>query len=257
MVRVFALAVLALLAPLEGGGVMFAAKQIYLGRCAKAAPTAKSYVQDGLIAIWDGIENAGYGVHDANATTWKDLVGSRDLKLFSGAYFKDNSLYAPNSSKGAYYEFKIDALFCDSCFLVSANTALAGYNDTSVFALGDSVGLGLTAMTGSSGYGINYIRNSATRISFINRNIVNVPCSVAVDFSSMKAYVGSVPQTMGTIGASANKSSSFSLLGRRDVNGEAFYGPREMFSLRLYSRALTADEIAANYAIDKERFNLP
>ena len=27
--------------------------------------------------------------------------------------------------------------------------------------------------------------------------------------------------------------------------------------LRLYSRALTADEIAANYAIDKARFGLP
>ena len=29
------------------------------------------------------------------------------------------------------------------------------------------------------------------------------------------------------------------------------------YSLRVYSRALTADEIAHNYAIDKERFNLP
>jgi hypothetical protein len=28
-------------------------------------------------------------------------------------------------------------------------------------------------------------------------------------------------------------------------------------AVRLYSRALTADEIAANYAVDKARFNLP
>ena len=27
-------------------------------------------------------------------------------------------------------------------------------------------------------------------------------------------------------------------------------------NIRLYSRALTADEIAANYAIDKARFNI-
>ena len=27
-------------------------------------------------------------------------------------------------------------------------------------------------------------------------------------------------------------------------------------SLRVYSRALTADEVAANYAVDKARFNL-
>ena len=31
----------------------------------------------------------------------------------------------------------------------------------------------------------------------------------------------------------------------------------KMFALRLYSRALAAEEVAANYAIDKERFNLP
>ena len=36
--------------------------------------TARSYVQDGLVAMWDGIENAGWGVHDNNATNWVDLV---------------------------------------------------------------------------------------------------------------------------------------------------------------------------------------
>ena len=37
----------------------------------KRTPTAKDYVQDGLLALWDGIENAGWGTHDVNATTWK------------------------------------------------------------------------------------------------------------------------------------------------------------------------------------------
>lgn len=40
--------------------------------------TAKDYVQDGLVAMWDGIENAGWGVHDSNATVWKDLVSEVD-----------------------------------------------------------------------------------------------------------------------------------------------------------------------------------
>ena len=33
--------------------------------------------------------------------------------------------------------------------------------------------------------------------------------------------------------------------------------PIEVYNIRLYSRALTASEIAANYAIDKARFGLP
>ena len=37
--------------------------------------TAADYVQDGLIALWDGIENVGWGEHDDNATSWIDLTG--------------------------------------------------------------------------------------------------------------------------------------------------------------------------------------
>ena len=37
---------------------------------------AFSYIQTGLVACYDGIENAGAGVHDPNATTWVDLTGN-------------------------------------------------------------------------------------------------------------------------------------------------------------------------------------
>ena len=49
--------------------------------------TARDYVQDGLIAMWDGIENAGWGTHDPNATVWKDLAGNRDFSLTSHGLF--------------------------------------------------------------------------------------------------------------------------------------------------------------------------
>jgi hypothetical protein len=45
----------------------------------------------------------------------------------------------------------------------------------------------------------------------------------------------------------------------RTLNPLGFDYPSDgdYYSLRLYSRALTASEIAANYTIDKARFNLP
>lgn len=45
------------------------------------AYTSASYVQDGLIAQWDGIDNTGIGVHDPGAKVWKDLTGNYDLTL--------------------------------------------------------------------------------------------------------------------------------------------------------------------------------
>lgn len=38
-----------------------------------SSPTAKNYVQDGLVAMWDGIENAGWKTHRSNLPV--DLIG--------------------------------------------------------------------------------------------------------------------------------------------------------------------------------------
>ena len=47
-----------------------------VGGVALADIQVDSYVQDGLISQWDGIDNAGTGTHDPNVTTWKELVGN-------------------------------------------------------------------------------------------------------------------------------------------------------------------------------------
>ena len=55
------------------------------------SPTAKDYIQDGLVAMWDGIENAGWGTHNSSATTWKDLLGGQELE-FSGTTVNADSV---------------------------------------------------------------------------------------------------------------------------------------------------------------------
>ena len=51
--------------------------------------TSANYVQDGLIAQWDGIDNVGIGGHDPSATVWKDLAGTNDLSLLTGGSWSD------------------------------------------------------------------------------------------------------------------------------------------------------------------------
>ena len=46
-----------------------------LAGSSSAAPTSRSYIQKGLAACYDGVENAGAGVHDPHAATWVDLTG--------------------------------------------------------------------------------------------------------------------------------------------------------------------------------------
>jgi hypothetical protein len=63
---------------------------------------SSSYVQSGLIAQWDGINNAGTGTHDPTATTWKDLKGSLDMTLTDkGSWTADGNALFCNNGAGA------------------------------------------------------------------------------------------------------------------------------------------------------------
>jgi hypothetical protein len=64
---------------------------------ASATATAKSYVQDGLVAMWDGEWNAGRGTHDPNATVWKDLVNNTDIQITDAGRFNDHKLVCDGS----------------------------------------------------------------------------------------------------------------------------------------------------------------
>ena len=46
---------------------------------AVADAASRAYVQRGLVAQYDGIDNAGTGSHDSTATTWKNLTGDTSL----------------------------------------------------------------------------------------------------------------------------------------------------------------------------------
>ena len=48
--------------------------------------SAKSYVQEGLYAQWDGIENAGWGTHDSAAQKPIELAGGGFLLVADGLF---------------------------------------------------------------------------------------------------------------------------------------------------------------------------
>lgn len=49
------------------------------------------YARNGLVAWWDGIWNAGIGVHDSNAASWVDLVDGTAYALVDTGSWDDNS----------------------------------------------------------------------------------------------------------------------------------------------------------------------
>ena len=60
--------------------------------------TAADYIQDGLIAMYDGIENVGIGQHDNAATNWIDLVGTNSGVLAGIIEWGANCLHMKGSN---------------------------------------------------------------------------------------------------------------------------------------------------------------
>ena len=223
-------------------------------------PTAKSYVQNGLVAMWDGIENAGWGVHDENATVWKDLVGNRDLTFVNGVTIGDDYAEGGDNLVVGVDPFEYTTIE----MVIAPGDSLSLYSQHVLMYSGVSGNstprwLMYSKYINRSTYGVHYYRDK-TPNAFETRQttgLTKINCTIIYQDGYSRdvtsGYVnGNIAANTTCSGNVGGRISSFALgnaLGRGSGG--------KWFNCRLYSRALTADEIAANYAIDKERFNLP
>lgn len=218
-----------------------------------AVPTARDYIQDGLIAMWDGIENAGWGVHDASARTWKNLVGDIDLPLDdypSQIYFTSNSLYTSNGRLAERQDVEtIDGpITYEVCwvrvnkFNQSADTR-CNYGQCNL----DIFNGQFWHKTSSDGGIMSPVNGRAQE---------SVPFTMSVVGTMGGSWQTLIPYVNATQISGSKYSSSISTQGIRI--GSGWNVPiSKHHNIRVYSRALSAEEIAHNYKIDKERFNLP
>ena len=213
--------------------------------------TAKDYVQNGLIAMWDGIENTGWGVHDASATVWKDLMGMANITLHNAQIYSDH-IYFPQVN--GYGEAAFPQSYGAIEVVLSKNVRT---NNSAYYS--NIICIGTTY----SGYGLCAPRGFLT-------DTYDVETAPYVSISDGELFSATLnksgPSTIaiaknGAMGADGELASgSRYASGSNSINGSSTSTRNSdlwIRSIRLYSHVLTAEEIAANYAVDKARFNLP
>jgi len=236
-----------------------AARQFFEKRVAPTpqVPTARDYVQTGLVAMWDGIENAGWGVHDASAAAWKDLIGERDATVASAGSWKDNALHCDGTTYGAIFAQSYDGFrTLEACYKFGGGTN-GGVGFLCVVSSGNGNGVLINRDDGSFGFGYY-----AGRPYFLGGPTVGASATVVGVWDADPAsnrntsqYVNGVVVTT-TGGSNPGFGSGGSIVfGARQDGARPVVA--DIYCMRLYDRSLTAAEIAANYAIDKARFNLP
>ena len=255
-------------AHVEGGGVMQIASRVSMWSGART-PTAKDYVQDGLVAMWDGIENAGWGTHADTLSTWRDLTGNGyNMTVNSEATIGANSV-GGNNIWVAYYKnatipfwsASVVGLLPDTGaqrFLFCGSPTAADGKFVYVHPNGSYGRIGLSQRNTQN---VNYVAIPYPEGVMGRLAGIHVNYGKGSTFGATDAYVNAIPQTLDTGSYPYNNAGSFFSVGTRLTNtgnpASSFNYGGTVCNIRLYSRALTAEEIARNYNIDKLRFNLP
>lgn len=215
---------------------------------------SSSYVQSGLIAQWDGIDNAGTGTHDPNATVWKDLKGSLDMTLTTkgrwnilGNALHVNGMGAQGTSAAPAYKtieivFKMSKMNGQVLFASGLKSRIVALDprdsaEKQVYFNGN----------GSSGgndkcfkWTLDTEALCTAAATYADDNVANVYCDGTVRDDGNHANNWLVGDAKVAVG------------GRLLNESYPWFG--EIYAIRLYDTVLTAKEIAANAAIDRARF---
>ena len=224
---------------------------------AKSGYTAKDYVQDGLIAMWDGIENAGWGQHNPNSTVWKDLVsGDYDFLLNAGKTldFRNEGIdFDGGETNYDVAEIKNEIMVDGEC-TVEFVGLIRGTKYGVPFCF-NSNGFRIATSPENDYRGFSF---KGGRLTSVKNNIVhhenaNVSCVLYTSKSVKNTYLNG--RYLGENGDIISYETTKSGMIKIAYGNGVFNGV--INCVRIYNRSLEQTEIAANYAIDKARFNLP
>lgn len=234
--------------------MMIAARNAFLMSGGK--PTARDYVQSGLTAMWDGIENAGWGQRNSTASSWLDLIGGR---VFSGscgwsdtaATFNGSQILSGTASEeiadsdamtieAVCWATNITGVTASTCCYVYAPKSYPGGKNYREVWFGKHLAV----------FGSKFVSGKAITAT-------TTPRSYSFDYSNSLGYRDGVS-------ASLVASPDYWHVSRPSIGGSYDYNASTarlmmigaIHSIRVYSRALSAAEVAANYAIDAARFGL-
>lgn len=234
----------------------------------KAPSWTNPYVTDGLMAFWDGEWNSGGGLHDATSNTIVDVSGNgRDATLASGWSVGDKSFIASDRysvgiarKAGEFDELVAAGGYTIECVFKPNGTGDACY-------IGNGCGFGAYSGTLFRHQAVNQYRGSgvSATVAYDTRqdivgNSWHFALSVSLGLSTKTFVNGSLGNNRANVGGLVGdlypQYVGLTINGVWRNANAGITGGGEFYCVRYYKGALTDEQIAANYAVDKARFNL-
>ena len=230
------------------------------------------YVTNGLVAMWDGEDNQGTGVHVESATNWVDLAGKHAALTFETAPIVLPNAYDVSQGGGtisscadiaqALYDGHATVEIVAACKSYKADgTLFSCVNDSSQRIAWARTHDGSNSCRGMVA-GVEYCADRAYT------PYPNLECPVetveafAFVFGDENCRIFQNGQTTSPAATVVKKDTVctpsgawFSLGQRFSFNQKsAAIADARIYCVRVYDRILSADEIAANHAQDVARF---
>lgn len=224
------------------------------GAWAKSSYTARDYVQDGLVRMFDGIENDGYGKHNANISTWRELVTNamlssnemNTMKNGGSNYYYGGSLKTTDAQNGGY----IAQLWSTAMFSMSITISLPDGIKLGAWNYSRPI-IPVQTSCNADNVALQCYGQGWQLFYFSPGDLVNVCFSLNGEKGIIYANGVALPHVY-TVPESHDVTMSRPY-GWENANPKY----RHYHNFRIYNRPLSTSEVAANYAIDKARFNLP
>ena len=227
------------------------------------AETTLDYVQSGLVAHWDAIENAGRGQHSSTIAAWKDLVGDNDILIPDWVKVEDEALYSIGATT-----HDCPTLAASAIASTNVNVTIEVVTKCIAWTAGDSYGACQSVFVTPFGYGMGYRLQAENGFYHM----------LATDAQKASLYTwaptGKTINDRHTFSAAVSKSTAANAvyMDGAAATGVSYGGYQEncssgwsffcnnrsdirVYAIRLYDRLLTAEEIAANRRVDVERFD--
>lgn len=219
--------------------------------------TALNYERNGLIAMWDGIENAGWGKHDTN----NRLINLVENGLFgdiSGGTIAANYLDITTRLGSSVSSNLSDYMTVEWCgdYTNSSHTQYPIFGFPSTSTAGSVGAYSWDAQKPLRMFrSINWPTITDAPITD-DRLATTLTVAFRRDAQSTTDNMLYVMGCGGEVKFTSNATTSYAIVssGKFYVGANSF--PMKVHCARIYNRALTAEEIAHNYAIDKARFKL-
>ena len=205
--------------------------------------TAADYVQDGLVALLDGIENSGWGEHDGEATKWRDLVTFAQSKDLSGkGQFTEDSCVFTSRAVNLFYTAQMRDAVGSSEFTAEVVFKPSIYN-YGIFIWGSPQGFNFLVL---SDYAVRFLSGGT--------KVAQTTARYAYDFHSYSITRSGLNAKAFTDGMQLGGEVECTAIGMPSDGLDIMIS--EVNCIRIYARPLTSDEIRHNNKVDRARFGL-